>query len=134
MSVFVVIVDRLGLNKIWIRSFVYPYNSPLVIISAVALFLFFRSIQIKSRIINWFASSVFAVYLIHENQFINKYLYQTIYDIGKSISNNYFLFCFLCFLALGIMLVCILIDKIRLIITRPIEGIFDRMNWDKLIK
>jgi hypothetical protein len=132
MSVFVMILVRLGPNKILIRSFIYPYNSPLVTISAVTLFSFFRTIQIKSSVINWLAPSVFAVYLIHENCFINKYLYKTVYDIGQSISNNYFLFYFLCFLALGVMLICIMIDKTRLIITRPIEKILGRIDWEQL--
>ena len=52
--------------------------------------------------------------------------------------SNYILFLNLLFLALIIMVACILIDKLRMIVTNPIERLILKINWDgytnKLVK
>ena len=52
--------------------------------------------------------------------------------------SNYILFINLLFLALIIMVACILIDKFRMIVTNPIERLILKINWDgytnKLVK
>lgn len=52
--------------------------------------------------------------------------------------SNYILFINLLFLALIIMVACILIDKLRMIVTNPIERLILKINWDgytnKLVK
>lgn len=45
----------------------FTYINPLVIIESVTLFLFFSKLSFTSRLINWVASSSFAVYLVHTN-------------------------------------------------------------------
>ena len=44
--------------------------------------------------------------------------------------SNYILFINLLFLALIIMVACILIDKLRMLITNPIERLILKINWD----
>lgn len=44
----------------------YAYNSPVVILASVSLFICFNSMRIQSGAINYVAQSAFAVYLIHK--------------------------------------------------------------------
>ena len=44
--------------------------------------------------------------------------------------SNYILFINLLFLALIIMVACILIDKLRMFITNPIDRLILKINWD----
>ena len=46
---------------------VFAYNSPLVLLSTVSLFLIFTTLRIQSRFINYAARSAFAAYLIHKS-------------------------------------------------------------------
>ncbi len=50
--------------------FTYAYNSPLVLVSSVALFLFFASLDFSSKFVNRLAASAFVVYLVHKNPYI----------------------------------------------------------------
>jgi hypothetical protein len=100
---------------------VFNYNNPLVIISAVFLFLIFKRIRIKSRFINWCSASILAVYLIHESTLISKPLYKYIADINTgytffSVTKMSILLGLFCTIIFG----SILIDKVRMLITNPI--------------
>ena len=52
------------------------YGSPLIIIESVAYFLFFETLNIKSKIINTIAKYTFGVYLIHENIYVRDNIYR----------------------------------------------------------
>lgn len=87
------------IRSIHFTSSVISYINPLVILESLLLLLIFSRLKIKSRKINWIASSSFAVYLLHahpsifENVFgknVN-YVYST-YNGGGCIL---MLFCFL---------------------------------------
>ena len=41
------------------------YDTPTTILAALSLIIYFSKIKLKSRLINWLASSCFAVYLLH---------------------------------------------------------------------
>lgn len=101
-------------TSVFLFYWAWRYNSPLVIIGAVALFMFFNSFTIRKRWINYIAASTFPVYLIHENCFANEYLYD--YVEGFSKMNIVLLIICLFVLALIIFVGCIIIDFIRLFI------------------
>lgn len=61
------------------------YNSPLVIISAISLLIFFSKLRIQNNIINFFARSAFAVYMIHSSMF----LYDKYRGLCTSLFTNY---------------------------------------------
>jgi surface polysaccharide O-acyltransferase-like enzyme len=125
-------IGILNVNNIpnkWISLFCFPYNSPLVVISAVAFFLFFRSLHFQSKLVNWAASSAFAIYLIHENTFMHKVFVRYISELGKSMNNGFLLALSLIAIALVVLITCILIDKLRMLITNPVERLFNRINW-----
>ena len=64
-------------NNLPIGNLFY-YSSPLVIIAAIHFMLFFTKIHFQSRVINWIASSSFAVYLLHSNSYFASTYYDAI--------------------------------------------------------
>lgn len=59
-------------GAVWNLSF--PYCSVMLIISATLLFMLFSKLQIHSKFVNAIASSTFAIYLIHCQPALHKYL------------------------------------------------------------
>lgn len=53
----------------------YAYNSPLVILASVAVFLMFTKIRLKNKIVNYIAISSFAAFLFHANHFFIDEIY-----------------------------------------------------------
>ena len=65
-------------TDIWYETL--QYNHPLLIINAIAFFLFFTTINIKSKMVNFLAQSSLAVYLIHANNYIYNRLCSQVCD------------------------------------------------------
>ena len=51
------------------------YSSPLIILETIFYFFIFKSITLKSKIINYIAKCTMGVYLVHENIFVRSNLY-----------------------------------------------------------
>ena len=112
------------------------YVSPLIVIMAIALFCVFSKIDCKPSLapaISFFATSAFSVYLIHDNIYVRTHL---ISKIGGYIAGFNFVLLALAVIviALSIFLVCILIDKARLLLFRLLK--IDKLAEaiEKLIK
>lgn len=93
----------------------FSYLNPLVILSAVSLVLAFSKLKIKSKAINWVASSSLAVYLVHGHPSIfpmYKEMGATLYQNNNGISYWWKILLFLCI----VFLFSILLDKIRLFV------------------
>ena len=61
-------VTATALLALWMEPVkVYAYNAPWVILSSVALFMFFASLRLRSTAVNTLARGAFAAYLIHKN-------------------------------------------------------------------
>ena len=90
----------------------WRYNSPFIVVGAVALFLFFNSLRIRRIWINYIASSTFSVYLIHENIYASKYLYT---HIRTSVEDMNFVTSIVYLLSLALLVFsgCIIIDIVR---------------------
>lgn len=99
----------------------FYYSSPLVIIAAVHFMLFFTKIHFHSRLVNWIASSAFAVYLLHSNS----YLASTYYDATILKWFNELPRCsFVIYTSIFILVVfclAICIDKLRIILFKIIQ-------------
>ena len=54
---------------------IYSYNYILVYISSIALFLFFKELNIKSNLINKLSGLTLGVYLIHDHVYVRKFIY-----------------------------------------------------------
>lgn len=70
----------------------YSYNFLLVFISSIVLFLFFKEIKIKSKLINKLSSLTLGVYLIHDHGYIRKFIYNALgYDHYFNTSTSMFI-------------------------------------------
>lgn len=109
------------------NGFICNYSNPLVVIQSVAYFVFFGTITIKNNLLNkaikFIAPLTLGVYLIHFNAYVREYLftwlglYKVDYIYSKSIILKVFA------LTLIIFVVCIIIEKIRQILTKKIVKI-----------
>ncbi len=90
-------------------------DSPLNIVAALYLLLYFSKIQFQSRFVNWLAASAFAMYLIHEHSLVSPYFHQLFHHLFDAVplAAYYPLMIILLFL-MGFTF--IVIDKIRLLI------------------
>lgn len=90
------------------------YTSPFVVVPSLLLVLIFSKIEIKSKSINWLASSCFAIYLIHQHLMVRPYYNQAC----KHIFDNYSGFSYMGIIIIFILIVAlasILIDKVRIL-------------------
>lgn len=104
-----------------LSSKMYSYVNPLVIMSAMMLLLWFKGLDIKSRFINWCASSSFAIFLLHTNPNICEQYYtpmvRKLYSIYNGAECIFSILGFIIIVAVS----AILIDQIR------------KMMWNKII-
>ena len=116
MSKFVIakFVEKTSITLIPDDMFFY-YNSILVLISSVLLFLIFLNIEIKNKyakvLIGFFAPATLGVYLIHDNLFGRVWLWNTL-KVHQYIQNEK-LYLIMAGIVMGIYLGCSLIDKVR---------------------
>ena len=99
------------------------YTSPFVIIPSVVLILLFDKIQIQSKIINWFAVSCFAIYLIHQHWMVRPYYCKVCAKIFENYSGLAYFGVIISFL-ISVGLGSILIDKLRIVCWSAIDNIY----------
>ena len=87
----------------------FGYNSPLLIINGIFLFLIFSKLKISSKPILWASESVFAIYLIHSNLNVQNMVWPLVHRLCGNDDNLLFKY-FLC--SIVIMILCIIIDKL----------------------
>ena len=103
----------------------YPYLSPIVIVSSVYFFLFFTKISFYSKSINWIASSAFAVYLLHCNPLVfEPYFLSPIREWYRDQSIYGFLFN-TSILIISVFCLAILVDKIRILLWRQVYSVYE---------
>ena len=91
----------------------WSYATIFNLISSVSIFMAFKNLKIKnSKIINFFATYTFEIYIIHQNSFLAKILYNDIFKSYMFWNNNYMIL-HLIFTTIGIFLLCVLIEWIR---------------------
>lgn len=59
-------------------------NSPFSMAASISFFIAFINVEFKNKVINYMATGVFTVYLIHENTFMTK----PIYDFGRGLYSS----------------------------------------------
>lgn len=98
-------------KTIW--SLGYQYYGPLLILNAMLLFVLFAKVQFKSRIINSFAASVFAIYIIHHQNYVLESVIKPVSLWIHGLSDSpIVVLSYLSVQTLAIMLICIFIDKL----------------------
>lgn len=96
--------------------FGYSYSGPFVILQAVFIFLVFARMSFTSKFINWCSASCLSIFLIHMHPSIKHIGYysltESLYDLPvlQHIGD-------LLLLIISVFFGCILIDKIRIIIS-----------------
>ncbi len=107
----------------------YAYNSPLVVIGALYLLLFFSKLKIKqNRIINWFGASSFAVYLLHSQVDVRLLFSKFIVKLDSyfdGLSAVGVIFVFLLF----VYLVSVLVDQLRIWLWNLIWNCFEKKKY-----
>ena len=90
------------------------YSTPFVIIQTICYFELFRNMNIRNKYINYISKSIIGVYLIHDNGYIRKNIYE-ILGFGMKIYSYKFII-ILVSTVLFIFIVCIIIDMFRALI------------------
>lgn len=129
----IIFVGRYGLyyiGKDGVTDVLLSYSFIIVIIGAVSLFIYFKNLSIKSKIINNISILTFGVYLIHDNVYLREILYR---DILKSYYwyNDEKLVVMIIISVFFIFICGCSIEKIRIIIGSKIN-IID-MIYDKSV-
>lgn len=94
----------------------FNYSPPLVIIQTIFYFLFFETLNIRSKMINKIAAVILGVYLIHDNTNIRYTIYKYLnIDNGQPPGLESVLYALI--YSLLILIVCLLIEIIRSKIT-----------------
>jgi hypothetical protein len=95
-----------------VQGRLYSYASPLVILEAVFLLLFFSKLSFSSKTVNWVASSCFAVYLFHCNGFFVVNYYRNFVEYIY-YDTNYAFYGVIAYVVF-IYFVSVLLDKMRI--------------------
>lgn len=96
------------------RGNFYAYNSISVFAESLCLFCFFVRLSEKNhhnRVVNWFAASSLAVYLIGSHPLLLTRTWTDILDMSKCASNTAVFFAVAVLASAVVVCVCILIDK-----------------------
>lgn len=102
--------ERVLFSKILLHQ-VAPYNIFIFMIS-LSLFLYFLKLKIgKISKINYLATSMLGVYLLHDNKLTRNYLWSNIYRNFEFLDSSY-LFLHALFSIVSVFFICIIIDKI----------------------
>ena len=96
------------------------YDSPLAIIASLYFLLAFSKMRFQNKVINWLASSAFAIYLIHTNSLVYPHyvdgahhiLYNNNLGISAILLSGYILI---------IALICIVLDKPRVLLWKKLS-------------
>lgn len=100
------------------------YNSPTVFLASMFLFASFVKIKIGSnKTLNWIAVSSFSVYLISNHPYFADNWYPCLWPMVFKYWNHsiYIFIVNMITMNVVIFMVCIIIDKIRMVLTRKIE-------------
>ena len=113
-------VDMIIINNLWENWF--DFTTIFNIISSITLFLFFVNISINKQKINKLimavAPSVVSIYMIHENH-VSRHWWKELLNT-QAYTNTYYIIPHLILCVIGVFLGCLIIDKIRGIITKQI--------------
>lgn len=102
-----------------IKRICYGYNSPVLILMSILFFLIFTTFEFKNKIVNWIGGSALAVYCVHENKYFFKDEWYAYFEEQYLSGINAFPFILLGACAC-LFILCILLDKVRGIVTRPL--------------
>lgn len=93
----------------------YNGNTPqsfLLLLTSVFVFCFFANAKVKyNKVINWFASSTFAILLIHDDPIVRQVLWNKWLNCASHSQSNKFII-WTIMIALFVYVSCVIIDKV----------------------
>ena len=108
-----------------LKRLFWEYNSPILILMSVLFFLIFTTFSFKNKLVNWVASSAFAVYLVHENQWFFRDQWYSMVE-SQYLNNSGFLFAILLLSECALLFtMAILLDKFRSLFFVPLMALGD---------
>lgn len=107
-----------------ITNSTYSYDNPMVILGAIAYFMFFSKLQIESKIINKLSSLMFGVYLFHDHPYVRNVIYKLFGLQDGHPIYSYSIFLKIIFVAVSIFLTGIVIEFLRQTIFSRLQNIF----------
>lgn len=103
-----------------IDSMTSAYSNPIIIFQTIFYFLYFETLDIKSKFINKVSSLTLGVYLISDNSFVRMYMYKWLgIDNGPIYSYEYLIYLFIDVAI--IFVVCAGLEYIRQIIFKLVR-------------
>ncbi len=100
------------------------YNFIFNIVSACALFMFFSSFKLNSKLINAIASTTFGIYIIHEGGVFSQKLYYDIMQLELAASSSLYVI---------YMIVSVLLQFVALAAVVYLQKLLFRFTFDKLL-
>ena len=102
-------------------------STPFILISSISLFSFFKNLKTKNnKYINLIASSVFGVYLIHDNMFIRPYIWKELFKNNDYYFSNYlYIHSFIAIILVFIISIIIDLFRIKIVSLLKIEFLQD---------
>lgn len=95
-------------------TFFLEMNKLPILLVSISMFLWFKNMNIKnSKFINTLSTSMFGVYLIHDNFMVRNFLWHSLFKNSTFINSNY-LFIHAIFSIVIVFIVSVLIDQIRI--------------------
>lgn len=104
------------------------YGSPITIAAASVLFvLFYRLPKFKSKIVNWVGVSCLAAFVFHTCDPVFSWLIDK--DVTYFMKDSYLFYCSkMTVIILGVFVSAILLDKVRLLIFKPIINVSGKIR------
>lgn len=125
MAMIFFIAIKLGINRV--AGEMFTYDNPLVILSSVLLLLAFHRLRFQSKVVNWIATSSFAVFLLHTNpNLCVPYFIPLMNNLYADYSGIMLLLTMLFVLAL-IFMIAVLFDQVRIIVYRSLQPFFEKI-------
>ena len=101
----------------------YAYSNIIVVIQTITIFLLFQTIKLSSKIVNAVSRTTFGIYLIHEHEYIRKYIYKLLkIDLGIKYTNLNVIFKCI-YVSVIIFLACAIIERIRILLLEELQKI-----------
>lgn len=96
-----------------IKTNLYYYQNPILLIQSIAYFLMFETIDIKSKFVNKISSCMFAIYVITENPYVRDNMYRWLgcFTGNMIYDHKIILKMFVC--SIIVFVFCVIIDLIR---------------------
>lgn len=113
-----------------ITTFRNLYNSPIVILQAICYLLFFETLNIKSKFINYVSALTLGIYMVHENHHVYNFIYHYIgFDSLENMMSSTLI---IKIFVLGAII--FIVSAIIEIITQNIFKLFGKMKFLNNIK